>query len=74
MASKKQTGLQLRRYRINAGLTPEDLGHKVGLSGMTIRRLENGVGRPTVRTQFLIARELGLAVTDIWPLRDRVAA
>lgn len=74
MASKKQTGLQLRRYRVNAGLTPEDLGHKVGLSGMTVRRLENGVGSPTVRTKFLIAKELGLDVTDIWPLRERAAA
>lgn len=74
MASKKQTGLQLRRYRINAGLTPESLGHKVGLSGMTIRRIENGIGSPTVRTQFLIARELDLEVTDIWPLTTRVMA
>lgn len=74
MASRKQTGLQLRTHRTNAGMTPESLGHKVGLSGMTIRRLENGVGCPTVRTRFLIARELGLEVTDIWPLETRRVA
>lgn len=35
---------------------------------MTVRRLEQGVGFPTIRTRFLIARELGLQVTDVWPL------
>ena len=46
------------------------------MSGMTIRRLERGVGVPTMRTRFLIAKELDLQVTDIWPLsrRTKVAA
>lgn len=74
VASKKQAGLQLQRYRVNAGLTPEDLGEKVGLSGMTIRRVEQGIGSPTVRTRFRLARELGVEVTDIWPLRSKVSA
>lgn len=76
MASKQQAGLQLRTYRVNAGLSPEELGARVGLSGMTIRRLEEGVGIPTMRTRFLIAKELGFQVTDIWPLsrRSRVPA
>lgn len=60
MASKRQIGLQVATHRVNAGLTPEDLGAKVGVSGMTIRRIEKGVGHPTVRTCFLIAQELGL--------------
>lgn len=66
--------MQLQRYRTNAGLSPEDLGMKVGLSGMTIRRVEHGVGSPTVRTRFRLARELGVEVTDIWPMGSRIAA
>lgn len=71
MASTQQTGLQLRRHRINRGLSPEELGEQVGVSGMTIRRLERGIGKPTVRTKFRIAREFGLEVTDLWPVRHR---
>ena len=71
MASTQQTGLQLRRHRINRGMSPEDLGEQVGVSGMTIRRLERGIGQPTARTKYRIARELGLDVTDIWPVRQR---
>jgi DNA-binding XRE family transcriptional regulator len=56
---------------MNAGLSPEQLGHKVGLSGMTIRRIEDGRGRPTPRTMFLLARELGENVTTVWPLENR---
>lgn len=71
VASKKLAGLQLERYRVNAGLTPEELGAKVGLSGMTIRRVEQGVGFPTIRTKFRLARELGVDVTEIWPIDAR---
>lgn len=74
MASTQQAGLQLRSHRMNRGMSPEELGRKVGVSGMTIRRLERGVGRPTIRTRFLIARELGLQVTDVWPPATRKAA
>lgn len=57
-------------------MSPEELGHKVGLSGMTIRRIEAGIGQPTIRTRFLIARELDMEVTTLWPssLRTEVAA
>lgn len=53
--------------RINRGLSPEQLGQRVGVSGRTIRRIEEGA-IPTVRTMFLIAQEFDLEVTDLWRL------
>jgi transcriptional regulator with XRE-family HTH domain len=35
----------LQRLRLDAGLTPEQLGEEAGVSGMTIRRIEDG--KPT---------------------------
>lgn len=33
----------LRQLRIDAGLSPEALGEKAGVTGMTIRRIEAGL-------------------------------
>jgi DNA-binding XRE family transcriptional regulator len=57
----------IRELRIGRGLSPEQLGARVGLSGHTIRRVEEGKNRPTVRTKFLIALEFGMEVRDLWP-------
>ena len=60
------TGRRLRTLRINRGLSPEQLGNRVGVSGRTIRRVEDGA-HPTVRTMFLLAQEFELEVSDLWP-------
>lgn len=62
------TGRQLRELRHNRGLSPEQLGNRVGCSGRTIRRIEDGGTRPTVRTMFLIAKEFEREVVELWPL------
>mgnify|MGYP001081835876 CR=1 FL=1 len=59
-------GRRVRIHRINRGMSPEQFGHRVGVSGQTIRRIENGK-RPTIRTMFLVARELDCEVVDLWP-------
>lgn len=62
---------RLKDLRVNAGLSPNDLGYRTGLSGKTIRMAEAGF-IPTPRTQFLIAREFDLNPTELWPFdRDR---
>lgn len=53
--------------RVNEGLSPEELGREVGVSGRTIRRIEDGA-RPTVRPMFLLAQHFGVEVTDLWPV------
>lgn len=48
-------------------MSPEQLGHRVGVSGRTIRRVEEGK-RPTARTMFLIAKEFDCEVVELWPI------
>src|SRR5271165_742995 len=40
-------GAMLRHYRIAAGMTPEELGARVYLSGSQIRKVEDGTRTPT---------------------------
>jgi len=61
-------GRRVRDHRLNRGMSPEALGARVGVSGMTIRRIEEG-RNATVRTKFLIARELDLEVVDLFGRR-----
>jgi len=61
-------GTDIRELRLKRGLSPEQLGHRVGVSGRTIRRVEEGRTKPTVRTMFLIALEFECEVVDLWPL------
>lgn len=60
-------------HRMNLGESPEVFGARIGVSGMTIRRIERGKAL-TVRTAFLIAADMGVAVTELWPPRTRAKA
>lgn len=72
---------RIRELRIDKGWTPERLSYEVSriapqtpVSGRTIRRIESTGAVPTVRVMFGLAKAFGLAVTDLWTVRDRVAA
>lgn len=62
------TGVKLRRQRLRAGLSPEDLGADIGVSGRTIRRIEDTGMVPTARTMFAIAKWAGEDVVQLWRL------
>lgn len=66
MASNRVAGRRIREHRINLGLSPERYGVRIGVSGGTVRRIEVGCA-PTVRTMFLIASDMGLQVTELFP-------
>jgi len=54
------------------GLSPNDLAHRAGVSGKTIRLTEAGFV-PGPRIQFAIARVFDLQPLDLWPIeRQRV--
>lgn len=73
MSSSQATRSRIRIHRINLGESPEVFGARIGVTGMTIRRVETGK-RMTVRTAFVIAKDMGLAVVDLWPPTTRTAA
>lgn len=57
--------------RVNAGMSPNDLAYRAGVTGKTIRMVEAGF-IPSARTQFAIAGVFGLKPLDLWPFhRDR---
>lgn len=61
---------------MNAGMTPNDLAYRAGVSGKTVRMVEAGF-IPTPRTQFQIAAVFDLKPLDLWPFereQQRVAA
>ncbi len=58
-------GALLRRYRMAAGLTQEELAERAGLSVRTVSDLERGVNRsPRKDTLPLLASALGLSVEE----------
>lgn len=74
MIGDRLAAMEVRSRRLDLGLSPEQLGELIGVSGKTIRRIENG-GIPTPRVQFLLAQHFGMRPTDLWQVRRlRMAA
>jgi DNA-binding XRE family transcriptional regulator len=74
--SRRVPHLKLKELRVNAGMSPNDLAYRVGVSGKTIRMAEMG-WIPSPRVQFQIANAFELKPLDLWPFerdRQRVAA
>lgn len=70
---RPQPNRRLVELRINQGLTPNQLGHRAGISGNTVRAAEAGY-YIEVPQQHAIATALGLPVLAIFPFeRQRVA-
>jgi transcriptional regulator with XRE-family HTH domain len=61
----KQTGLRMRQFRRNAGLTQAQLAEKTGIHVNTIARLERGKHTPSHPTLRKLAEVLGVTVSDI---------
>jgi DNA-binding XRE family transcriptional regulator len=64
----------LETLRLNAGLSPEQLAEKCGVSNVTIRNAERTGNRPQPQTAKKLADHFDLAVTDLWPVKERNAA
>lgn len=65
----KQSGHRLRVARIEQGLSPEQFGERYGISGMTVRRIEDGrQKRLTARTMCLVAKGIGEPIHEVFEL------
>lgn len=70
-ARDKAAGNFIYRRRRALGLSPEALGYEAGVSGNTIRRIEQIGCIPNPRTQFLLARFLETEPWLIWEMRRK---
>lgn len=68
MKRDRAAASELKRLRINRGLSPEQLGHLANVSGHTIRRIERTGCIPGPRVQFCLGAQLGHLPSDIWHL------
>lgn len=64
----------LIELRLNAGLTPNDVAQRAGISGNTVRAAERGL-YVDPRSQWAIANALGVLPLDVFPFeRQREVA
>jgi len=69
LAKGSAEGKRIREFRIKAGVTQEDLAHKVGVTVHTIWRLENDSRvNPRLGTLRAVAKALGVSLAEI--IRD----
>lgn len=67
MASGRLAARRIHQHRVRLGLSPEQYGTRIGVAGMTVRRVEEGY-TPFRSTQVKFARDLDLEVDDLFPL------
>jgi transcriptional regulator with XRE-family HTH domain len=71
MDVKVLVGRNVRRFRLEKGLTQEKLTEDSGVSQQYISELERGARNPTIDTLAKIALALGVTTTDLFePVPD----
>lgn len=58
-------GEQIRKYRIEMGLSQKELGEKLGVSQAMIAQYENGKRKPKLETQREIAYAIGIPLSKL---------
>jgi putative transcriptional regulator len=58
----------LKQHRARLNLTQEDLGRAVGVRRQTILAIEKGHYVPSALLAFLLAREMGMRVDELFEL------
>jgi len=59
----------IKQHRARLGLTQEDLAQRVGVRRQTILAVERDYYVPSALLAFLIARELGMGVDELFELQ-----
>lgn len=65
MDMRKLVGRNVRRIRIEKGLTQEQLAERAGVSQFYISLLENGGRNPTVVSLWELSQALGVSHVDL---------
>jgi DNA-binding XRE family transcriptional regulator len=69
MSRDRFASAKLKSLRIDAGMSPEQLGWIAGVSGHTVRRIERHGAIPTPRVQLLLAGHFEMRPTELWNLK-----
>jgi transcriptional regulator with XRE-family HTH domain len=67
-------GQILRRYRLDAGLSQEQLGLEAGVQRNFISLIETGQNQPTVTTIFKLASALGVKTSRMLSETEKLMA
>ncbi len=59
-------GLNLKKYRLEKGLTQENLAEKVGIHPTYVGKLESGKNNPSTKMLYKITRALGIKLSDLF--------
>ena len=68
----KELGVNLKEYRLQRGLTQEDLAARVGVRRETIVFLEQGKYNPSLKLALAIAAELSVSIEKLFYLEEGV--
>lgn len=61
---------KIKKYRLDNGLTQEELAKVLHSSQNTISNYENGIRTPTVKKLISIATLLGCSVSDLTEIKE----
>lgn len=59
-------GLNLKKHRLERGLTQENLAEKVGIHPTYVGKLESGKNNPSTKMLYKITRALGIKLSDLF--------
>lgn len=59
-------GKNLKKYRLDCGMTQEILAEKIGIHPTYVGKLESGKNNPSVKLLFKVSRALGVKLSDIF--------
>ncbi|QTM99102.1 helix-turn-helix domain-containing protein [Sediminibacillus dalangtanensis] len=69
----KRIGTNLRQFRARKGLSIDALSSIIGVSRLTLLKIENGEGNPTLSVIWKIANGLNIPITDLLSIEGEVA-
>ena len=62
----EKLGLNLKKYRLDASLTQEELAERVGIHPTYVGKLESGKNNLSVKMLFKISRAIGVKLPDLF--------
>jgi transcriptional regulator with XRE-family HTH domain len=66
MVSEEELGRRIQNYRINKGLTLQELAEKTGITKGYLSKIENSEKAPPVSTLINLAKALNISISEIF--------